>query len=200
MYCLRHPEFARAVELDVYLKVGLAQVQKEDARRRHRRWRVSTAVAAGVVLIVAFGLMRVRHGTEDALVAYRSLSDVPSRLLSAPRVPVALLRMREASGARSIVAPAGEGLLVANIAADMSPGPQGYSTQVDVESDARRESVTLDHLQADADGYVHVYIPVAPLIGHTLAVTVRPDPAAGAEALSFRLSIGTAATAAPHTP
>ena len=50
-YCLRHPDFARRVELDLIFKVGLRQMQGPDPVRRtgHRRRRM-LAIAAGLVL------------------------------------------------------------------------------------------------------------------------------------------------------
>ena len=76
-YCLRHPEFARRVELDLILKVGLRQTRAPDPvqRTRHLR-RMVLAIAAGLVLVVGGGLLLLAPVHPGALLVYRSATEV----------------------------------------------------------------------------------------------------------------------------
>jgi hypothetical protein len=188
-YCLRHPDFARQVELDLFLKVGLRQMQGPDAvRRAIQRRRIVLAIAASVILGVGCGLLLpARHPATR--VAYASANEVPSQLLSGPRVGATLIRLRDGASVHRIVASRGVSLLVLRIAADAAPGRLGYAISVAPEPGVSLGSMTLDRLHADADGYLRIYLPLAALVGQTFRLTVASSPPEGTDALSFRLQV-----------
>jgi hypothetical protein len=188
-YCLRNPEFAWRVELDLFIKVGLKQLQGPVAVRRsiHRR-RLTLAIAASVILVVGCGLLlHTLH--RNALIAYPSANAVPPQLLSGPRVGITLIRLRQGSSVHRIIAPPGARLLAVRIAVDSAPGRLGYAISVAPESGVFPRSVILDSLHADADGYLNLYLPLAGLLGQTLKVTVTTFPAEDTDSLSFRLQV-----------
>jgi hypothetical protein len=189
-YCLRHPDFARHVELDLFLKVGFRQIQAPDRVRRtgHRR-RTMLAIAAGLTLVVACGLLLFRSVHPAALLAYRSATEVPVPLLSGPRVSITLIRLRGDSPVHRIAAPRRAGVLAVRVAPDSPPGRLGYTMNVALESAVIPRSVTLDSLHPDADGYIEMYLPLATLAGQTLRITLNPSPPTGTESLSFRLQV-----------
>jgi hypothetical protein len=189
-YCLRHPDFAQRVELDLFLKVGFRQMPAQDPVRRtgHRR-RTMLAIAAGLTLIVACGLLLLRSVHPGALLAYRSATEVPASLLSGPRVSITLIRLRGDSAVHRIVAPRRAGVLAVRVAPDSAPGRLGYAMGIALESAVIPRSVTLDDVHADANGYIEVYLPLADLVGQTLRITVNPSPLTGTESLSFRLQV-----------
>jgi len=190
VYCLRHPEFARRVELDLSLKTGLAQMLgSQRTRRAGPGRRAALAIAAGLVLAVGCGLFMFTRGHSDALVAYRSAAEVPSRLLAGPRISITLIRLREGSTVHRIVAPQGTGILTVRVLPDSPPGQQGYAIGVGLESAVIAKPVTVDGLRTDADGYIKIYLPVAAMVGRTLKVTLTPSPSTGTEPLSFRLQV-----------
>jgi hypothetical protein len=195
-YCLRHPDFARRVELDLCLKVGFRQIQAPDRVRRtaHRR-RTMLAIAAGLVLVVGCGLLLLRSVHPGALLAYRSETEVPAPLLSGPRVSVTLIRLRGDTAVHRIIAPRGAQVFAVRVAPDSPPGPLGYTMNVALESAVIPRSVTLDSLHPDADGYVKIYVPLATLVGQTLRIALNPSPAIGTESLSFRLQVSYAENA-----
>jgi hypothetical protein len=196
-YCLRHPDFARRVEMDLLFKVGLGQTQRPDRTRRtgHRR-RIALAMAAGLILVVACGLLLLSRERPGALLAYRSATEVPAVLLSGPRVSVTLIRLRGDSEVHRVTAPLGAGVLAVRLAPDSPPGRLGYAMRVALEPRVMARSATLADLHANADGYVEVYLPLAGLVGQTLRITLNPSPATEAESLSFRLQVAYA----PSTP
>jgi hypothetical protein len=197
IYCLRHPDFARQVELDLQFKMGLQQIQKTDQRRHTgRRRRVLFAWAACLVLVVCGSLLLIPRVRPVSLVAYRSMTEAPQSLLTGPRVSMTLIRVRDGTGARTIAAPRGAGILALRIAPDSPPGRLGYILGIGPESTIISRPTILDDLHLDADGYIDVYLPVAAVAGHTLRITVNPSPAAGTDALSFRLQV----TYAENTP
>jgi hypothetical protein len=189
-YCLRHPEFARRVELEMSLKVGLKQMQGQDRVRQagHRR-RIVLAIAASLVLVVGCGLLLLPRAHLGGLTAYRSATEVPSQLFAGPRVSATLIRLREGSDVRRVIAPLGAGVLRVRVSPDAPPGRLGYAVKVALEPRVIPRSVTLDNLHADADGYIELYLPLADLAGRTLRVTVTSSPPMGEEPLSFRLQV-----------
>jgi hypothetical protein len=187
-YCLSHPDFARRVELDLFLKVGLKQMQGQD-KARHARRRVGLAIAAGLTLIVVCGLLLVPRAHLGALSAYRSVTEVPAQLLAGPRVTTTLIRLRGDSAVRRVVAPRGAGVLRVRVAPDSPPGRLGYAIGVALEPRIIPRSVRLDNLQPDADGYIEMYLPVSAVAGRTLRVTVTSSPPMGDDPLSFRLQV-----------
>jgi hypothetical protein len=197
-YCLRHPDFARRVELDLFLKVGFKQIQAPDrVRRAGQRRRTMLAIAAGLILVVGCGLLLLRTVHPGALLAYRSAREVPASLLSGPRVSVTLIRLRGDSAVHRIVAPRRAGALAVRVAPDSPPGPLGYTMRVALESAVIPRSVTLDNLRPDADGYIEMYLPLATLAGQTLRIAVNPSPAKGTQPLSFRLQVSNAEDVPP---
>jgi hypothetical protein len=189
-YCLRHPDFARHVELDLLFKIGLRQMQGPDRARRstHRR-RIVMAIAAGLILVVGCGLLLRSRLHPGALLAYRSATDVPSALLSGPRVSITLIRLRGDSMVHRVVAPRRAAVLAVRVAPDSPRGRLGYTMGIALEPGVMSRSVTLDDLHADADGYVEVYLPLAGLVGQTIRITVNPSPSTPTESLSFRLQV-----------
>ncbi len=196
LYCLRHPDFARRVEMDLFLKTGFGQIRAPDSvlRTGHRR-RVLLATAAGLVLVVGCGLLLWRSVHPGALLAYRSATEVPAPLLSGPRVSVTLIRLRGYSAVHRIVAPRGAGVVAVRVAPDSPPGRLGYTMNVALESAVIPRSVTLDSLHPEADGYVEIYVPLATLVGQTLRIALNPSPATDTESLSFRLQVSYAENA-----
>jgi hypothetical protein len=185
-YCLRHPDFARQVEADLLLKAGLKQIQGRPGTRRVRR--IGLAIAAGLALIVVCGLLlpRTYFGT---LTAYRSAAQVPAALLTGSRVSTTLIRLRGDSTGRRVTVPRDAGVLQVRVAPDSAPGRQGYALGVAVESRVIAQTVTLDNLQADADGYLEMYLPLSDVAGKTLRVTVSASPAGSEAPLTFRLQV-----------
>ncbi len=189
-YCLRHPDFARRVELDLFLKVGLRQIQGMDGKRRASPTRRTVlAIAAGLAVVVGCGLLLRHPSHPGALVAYQSETELPPALLSRPRVPVTLIRLRASSSIHQIIAPRDSGVLAVRVAPDSPPGRLGYTVSVTPERAVTPGTVTLDNLRADADGYIDLYLPVAALVGQTFRITVNPAPGAEAESLSFRVQV-----------
>jgi hypothetical protein len=189
-YCLRHPEFARRVELELSLKVGLKQLQGQDrVRQAGQRRRIVLAIAASLVLVVGCGLLLLPRAHLGGLTAYRSATEVPSQLFAGPRVSATLIRLREGSEVRRVIAPPGAGVLRLRVSPDAPPGRLGYAVKVALEPRVIPRSVTLDNLHADADGYIEMYLPLADLAGRTLRVTVTSSPSMGEEPLSFRLQV-----------
>jgi hypothetical protein len=195
-YCLRNPEFARRVEGDLLLKMGFGQMQTADRARRpgHQR-RIMFAIAAGLTIVVACGLLLFLSGHPSAPLAYRSATGVPAPLLSGPRVSLTLIRLRGDSAVHRIVAPPRAGVLAVRVVPDSAPGRLGYTMSVALESALIPRSITLDNLQPDANGYVEMYLPLAAVVGHTLKIALNPSPAAGTESLSFRLVVADAQSA-----
>lgn len=187
-YCLRHPDFARRVELEVLLKAGMRQGQEPARHAGHRR-RTGLAIAAGLTLIVGCGLLLLSRAPLGALSAYRSPSDIPAQLLAGPRVSATLIRLRGDSAIRQVTAPRGAGVLRVRVAPDSPPGPHGYAIGVALEPRIIPRSVTLDNLHADADGYLEMYLPLSAVAGRILQVTVAPSPALGEAPTSFRLQV-----------
>jgi hypothetical protein len=199
LYCLRHPDFARQVELDLQFKRGLQQIHKTD-RTRHtdRRRHILFALAACVALVVCGTLLLLPRGYPAELLAYRSMTEVPQTLLAGPRVSMTLIRVRDGTGAHTVAAPRGAGILAVRIAPDSAPGRMGYVVGIGPESTLMSQPTTLDDLHPDADGYINMYLPVAAVVGRTLRITVNPSPAAGTDALSFRLQVTYAENAPPQ--
>ena len=164
LYCLRHPDFARRVELDLSLKAGFRQIRPPDSVRRTGHRRILLATAAGLVLVVGCGVLLLRTVHPGALLAYGSATEVPAPLLSGPRVSVTLIRLRGDSAVHRIVAPRRAGALAVRVAPDSPPGPLGYTMNVALESAVIPRSVTLDSLHPDADGYVEIYVPLATIV------------------------------------
>ena len=189
-YCLTHPEFARRVELDVFLKVGLKQLQGQERARHvgHRR-RTGLAIAAGLTLIVGCGLLLLSRAHLGALSAYRSATDVPSQLLAGPRVSATLIRLRGDATVRRVTAPRGAGVLRVRVAPDSPPGPLGYAIELALEPRIIARTVRLEGLHADTDGYIDLYLPLSAVVGKTLKVTVASSPAAAETPISFHLQI-----------
>jgi hypothetical protein len=123
------------------------------------------------------------------MTAYRSATDIPAALLSGPRVGLTLVSLRERTAEHRVMVPEGTGVLVLRVMPDSPAGPSGYAIAVAPESALMNRPVSVDGLQADSDGFVKVYLPVAAIVGRTLRVTVTPEPAPDAPALEFRLRI-----------
>jgi len=189
-YCLSHPDFARRVELELSLKVGLKQMQGQDrVSRPSQRRRIVLALAASLVLVVGCALLLLPRAHLGGLTAYRSATEVPSQLFDGPRLTATLIRLRQGSGVRRVIAPLGAGVLRVRVSPDAPPGRLGYAMHVALEPRVIPRSVTLDNLHADADGYIEMYLPLADLAGRTLRVTVTSFPAMGEAPLSFRLQV-----------
>ncbi len=200
-YCLRHPEFAQRVEADLLLKVGFRQMEGSWWRRvgGHRR-RSVLAIAAGLILVAGGSLLLLSRVHTGLPVAYRSQTELPASLLSGPRVELTLIRLRGGSAVHRIIAPRGAALLAVRIAPDSPPGPGGYAVRVALDPEPIPRSVTLDKLQADADGYLDLYLPLSGLLGRTFRITANASPAAGTESMPFRLQVLDAQNAPPSTP
>lgn len=197
-YCLKHPDFARRVEADVLLKEGMKQMQGQaqttTQRAGHRR-RIGLAIAAALAAIVVCGLLLLPRLNFGALTAYRSEADVPAPLLAGTRVSTTLIRLRGDATVRRVVVPRGAGVLRVRVAPDSAPGRLGYAIGVAIEPQVIPRAVALDHLQADPDGFLEMYLPLDAVAGKTLNLTVTPSPPAGDAALAFRLQV--AYSAAP---
>jgi hypothetical protein len=196
-YCLRHPEFARQVETDLYLKVGLKQIQEPSpvAHRSPRR-RLALGIAAIVAVLAAGVILLLPRLQGEAVIAYRSATDVPAALLAGPRVRITLIRLRDGSPVHRVQAPPDAGTLLVRLAPDAPPGRLGYIAVVAYDRAGLSHSVTLDRLTADADGYVQLYLPTASLLDRTVRISVNPAPLSGTPAPAFQLQIAPA----PSTP
>jgi hypothetical protein len=189
-YCLGHPDFARRVELDVFLKVGMKQLRGQTlARSAGQRRRTGLAIAAGLTLIVGCGLLLLSRTHLGGLSAYRSATEVPAQLLAGPRVSATLIRLRGDATVRRVTAPPGAGVLRVRVAPDSPPGVRGYAIGVSRGSSIVPRAVTLDNLHADADGYIEMYLPLSAVAGQTLKVTVASSPANGEAPISFQLQV-----------
>src|SRR5580692_6495837 len=104
-YCLTHPEFARRVELDLYLKVGFKELDGAGRRQRARRWwRAGLGIAASLLVIFVGASWLIGRRDTQPLTAYRSAAEVPAELRAGLPFELTLLRLRDGSGVRQIVA------------------------------------------------------------------------------------------------
>jgi hypothetical protein len=174
-YCLNHPEFARRVELDLYLKVGFKQLHGSDRRQRaRRRWAVSLGIAASLLVILVGASLLIGSRDSQPLTAYRSTAEVPAALRTGLPFELTLLRLRDGSNVHQIVAPPHVQLLTLRLLPDGPGGQRGYSVTLTRESPLHPQTLSIESVRADADGYLKLYLPLATLLGHTLAVTVMP--------------------------
>jgi hypothetical protein len=195
-HCLRHPEFAQRVELDLRLRTGLQAITAANELRpapRRDRLRTILAIAAGLIIVVAGAVMLLARWQAGTLIAYRVAADVPASLRAGAYIEVTLLRLREGPTTRRIVAPRRGGVLALRIFPDLPPGRLGYFARVAVDSRWSAKSVALGALHADAEGYVDLYLPLSSVIGQTLRVIVTPYPDTNAAPLSFGLQVAPAA-------
>jgi hypothetical protein len=195
-YCLRHPEFARGVELDLYLRVGLKEVHRANARRR---WRFGLGIAATVLLILAGAFLSIGERHTQPLIAYRSVTDVPASFQAGAQVSITLLRLRDSSAVRQIVAPRHANMVILRVLPDGPAGRLGYSVTLTRESSLRSQTLTIEGLGVNSDGYLELYLPLAALVGHTLAVAVTPAPDSGG-ASPLRVQIVPAADPPTNSP
>ena len=189
-YCLRHPDFARGVELDLLFKVGIRQMQRPDRVPHTRtRRRIGLAIAAGLALAVGCGLLLLPRLQPAPLLAYRSATELPGALLAGPRTSITLIRVRGGSDVHRVIAPQRTGVLTVRVTPESPPGPLGYAIGVELESGVLPRSVTLDDLHPNAEGYVELFLPLAAVLGQSLKITLNPSPPADTESLSFRLQV-----------
>jgi hypothetical protein len=191
MYCLDHPAFARMVELDLTMKRGLREIRKHDLKPRAAvRYRSPWALAAGLAAVVACGLLLAWSHWRDSLVAYRSPSEVPLQLRAGAHVGVTLLRLRGSDATHRTTVPRGSGVLELKIYPDTSAGQEGYSAGIALDSLVGKRSVVLNHLRADEDGFLALYLPLSDVVGHTLNITLTTDAdRSAAPAPAFRLQL-----------
>jgi hypothetical protein len=191
MYCLDHPEFARMVELDLTMKRGLREIGMRDPKPRATLWyRPPWAMAAGLAAVIGCGLLLAWSPWRASLVAYRSPSEVPLQLRAGVHVGVTLLRLRGSDATHRSAVPRGTGVLELKIYPDTSPGTDGYSAGIALDSIVGKRSVVLNHLRTDADGFLELYLPLSDVVGHTLNITLASDAdSSAAPAPAFRLQV-----------
>jgi hypothetical protein len=192
LYCLDHPDFAQKVELDLTMKRGLREIGIRDLQSRPTvRFRPLRAMAAGlgaaagcILLIWAWSHWQV------GLIAYGNQNKIPLELRAGVPIGVTLLRLRGADATHRVVVPRRSGVLELKIFPDNSPGRQGYSVGIAVDSIVGSRSVVLDQLRPDADGFLELYLPLLNVVGHTLNITVASDADHSAtQASAFQLQV-----------
>ncbi len=164
-FCLGHPEFSRRVEMDLYLTTGLRRIREAsvaDSTRPSRR--IGLAMAAGLTTVVACGLLLLSRTHPLALTAYRAATDVPAALRSGPRVGITLVSLREPTVEHRVIVPAGAGVIALRVMPNSVAGASGYAIGVALESTVIARSATVDGLQADHDGFIEIYLPVAYIV------------------------------------
>jgi hypothetical protein len=177
IYCLDHPEFARKVESDLILKLGLREIGMIDRRRGptipfRPRWAMAASLGAVVgcgLLLVAWSLWR------GHLVAYRNPSEIPPELRNGVHLEVTLQRLRGPVATHRIVAPRSTGVLELKIYPDSPPGRNGYSAHIVVDSLVGVRSIVLNQLRGDASGWLELDLPLSEVVGHALDITLTSD-------------------------
>jgi hypothetical protein len=179
-YCLEHPDFAREVEREIALKVGLrqahqstAQVSMPTQKRRYGRWPLAlaacVAVLASAVLIIQYVM-----DNQPSLVAFASTVDIPDQLRRSAVSQVRLVRVRGKDVATQVSASA-DGIVEIQLLPDLSSKSGNYSIQIAAESPSSTKPLTVRYLRPEADGYLKVYVPANEIIGRTWLISVAED-------------------------
>ena len=177
IYCLDHPEFAQKVEMDLCMRrglreIGIPAVKPPTAAPLRPLW----ALAAGLGAVVVCGLLIYSWSHFGGrLVAYRNPHEIPLQLRGGSPIEVTFLRLRGSAARQQIVVPGRSGLLKLRIYPDTPVGREEYSARIVLDPVATARSVNLEHLRADAEGFVELYLPLADVVGHTLNITLVTD-------------------------
>jgi hypothetical protein len=179
-YCLEHPDFAREVEQDLQLKIGLAQVHRGTASRDvHARRRGRTgwpvALAASLVLVVCAGtFIEYWIGKPATLIVFATTADIPDRLRHSPLLQVTLMQMRGGAAAKEALAPV-DGVIEIRVLPDFQVNAGSYSLQIVADPASPKTAVSVRNLVPSPDGYLQVYLPAGPMIGRTWLISVAAD-------------------------
>jgi hypothetical protein len=199
IYCLEHPDFAREVEQDLALKIGLQHLATAGAsstdpaaksetlpalksipRRRRPHW--SLAAAASIAILLAGALLLSRFNPRVPAIGFAQL---PAALRQAPLAHATLIRTRGES-LDTIALASADQVLELRIFPDVAVDPDtpitgDYSVRMSPAGAPPANSLLLDGLKPDADGYVHFYLKADAVGGGTWKIIVsssHPRPGA----------------------
>jgi hypothetical protein len=216
IYCLEHPEFAREVECDLALKIGLRQLATAGdspinplphpetvpapgliARRRRPHW--SLAAAASIAILLTGVLLVSRLSPRVPPIGF---AELPAALRQASLAHATLIRTRGESLDTIALAAADQMLelrilpddLVADSAA---PTAHDYSVRMAPDTTRATNSFLIDGLKPSADGYLHLYLKADAVRGRTWLITVTCSPPRPGAPLPQQFHIAFATAPAP---
>ena len=172
-YCLEHPDFARDVERELQLKVGLAQIQPKALRavERTQNW-WPLALAASIVLAALGFVISQSEQSPPALLAFKARSALPVTLRNAPITLAALVQVRGNDSTIRVIVPA-DGVVELRFPANDASQNSEYTVQVTPESRSGNRPLVLSGLKAGPDGYLSVYLPAKQMVGKRWIVSLR---------------------------
>ena len=173
-YCLEHPNFARDVERELQLKVGLRQLNQPAKVAATIPWPSQRtwwpAALAASVTIVALVFLEFRPASAPVFTAFRSLTDLPANLRYASVTGIGLMQLRGDSALASVTAPV-DGVIELRFLVE--PGLD-YSI-VATPNTSADALLKITGLRAAPDGYLKVYVPANQMIGKVWTVTLIPS-------------------------
>lgn len=179
-YCLAHPHFARDVERELQLKVGIRQLHHPVrlATRSHAKkrpyWPIALAASMILAALVFFELRP--HTSPPTLLAFRSLADLPKGLRHAPISSAALIQMRGGPSIDNITT-THESVIELRFLPESASNASDYSLQMTPDHGTPSSTFVIDRLRAGQDGYLRVYIPAKLVIGNAWSLTLMPTGA-----------------------
>jgi hypothetical protein len=199
-YCLEHPNFARDVERELQLKVGIrrlhhpASLATKMYAKKRSYWPIALAASMILAALVFFELRP--HSAPPALLAVRSLADLPSGLRHAPISSADLIQLRGDLSNDSITTTQ-ESIIELRFLADSASKASDYSLRMVPDHATPASSFVIDRLRAGQDGYLRVYFPAKQVIGNTWLLTLMPTgaPPGSKDEQVFRVQFK-----APNTP
>lgn len=179
-YYLEHPEMVREIEAAARFKSGLAQLQASGELAAllkpgpwYARWRYLALAAAAIVIIAV--AVYVRTPTPPLMVAELAALGGPTTVASSH----AVLRRRGSSFDAEVTLPdAGEAIELRVL--PEFPATNSYYrislSRIDAD-DAREELEQIEHLSADDDGMVRIYLDGSRLAPGDYEMTIAGDRA-----------------------
>jgi hypothetical protein len=172
-YCLEHPNFARDVERELQLKVGLQQLNQPakvtaiiPRTSRQTWWPVALAASVAIAALVFF---EFRPASAPAFTVFRSLTDLPANLQQVPVTSIGLMQLRGDGAVPSVTSPV-NGVVELRFLAD--PGlDYAIAATPNTSADV---VLKIGGLRAAPDGYLRVYVPANQMIGKTWTISLIP--------------------------
>jgi hypothetical protein len=192
-YCLEHPEFARAIELDIAIKAGLRELSLAPNRQVRRGW-LPLAIAATLLLAV-LGIWW-RHSVfttgQRGLLLVTDVSGLPVPLRTQVVSGGSLIRLRQPQIPTLI---ANSGPFELQVRPDIRPGLRGYQGRVQVQSPSGALDKAFEISHPNPDGSFTLYLDAAQLIGNRISVSVWPsDEPTDVQRFQARVVSGRAST------
>jgi hypothetical protein len=107
----------------------------------------------------------------SALVAFNSITDLPSQLRGSSVSRVTLIRMRGKDAAARIPVSA-TGVVEIRLLPDSDSKSGSYSVRIASESPLSTKPLAVEHLRAAADGYLQLYVPASQMIGRAWLISL----------------------------